>query len=172
MHFAGNYLHWILIKFQHHFFFFLFFCGQYNSFDWKRPCNLTSLYPIIHVMENVELLYYQKSCSLNRLLQEARLLSDSDRCAWCDFQYLCMITSTKLILISKGQNPSSLSLSLFQGRMALLVTLFLVLVNIFNAITNNSPKADGLNALQVRKWMPTFNFSKLLVLIPLHHTRF
>ena len=33
--------------------------------------------------------------------------------------------------------------------MALLVTLFLVLVNIFNAITNNSPKADGLNALQV-----------------------
>ena len=36
-----------------------------------------------------------------------------------------------------------------QGRMALLVTLFLVLVNIFNAITTNSPKADGLNALQV-----------------------
>ena len=38
----------------------------------------------------------------------------------------------------------------FQGRMALLVTLFLVLVNIFNAITTNSPKADGLNALQVQ----------------------
>ena len=37
---------------------------------------------------------------------------------------------------------------IFQGRMALLVTLFLVLVNIFNAITTNSPKADGLNALQ------------------------
>ncbi len=35
--------------------------------------------------------------------------------------------------------------------MALLVTLFLVLVNIFNAITTNSPKADGLNALQVKK---------------------
>ena len=35
--------------------------------------------------------------------------------------------------------------------MALLVTLFLVLVNIFNAITTNSPKADGLNALQVRE---------------------
>ena len=32
--------------------------------------------------------------------------------------------------------------------MALLVTLFLVLVNIFNAITTNSPKADGLNAIQ------------------------
>ena len=42
----------------------------------------------------------------------------------------------------------------FQGRMALLVTLFLVLVNIFNAITNNSPKADGLNALQVSKKYP------------------
>ena len=38
--------------------------------------------------------------------------------------------------------------------MALLVTLFLVLVNIFNAITNNSPKADGLNALQVSKKYP------------------
>ena len=35
--------------------------------------------------------------------------------------------------------------------MALLVTLFLILVNFFNAITNNSPKADGLNALQVRQ---------------------
>ena len=35
--------------------------------------------------------------------------------------------------------------------MALLVTLFLVLVNIFNAITTNSPKADGLNALQVSR---------------------
>ena len=40
--------------------------------------------------------------------------------------------------------------------MALLVTLFLVLVNIFNAITNNSPKADGLNALQVSKKLPIF----------------
>jgi len=35
-----------------------------------------------------------------------------------------------------------------QGRMALLVTLFLVLVNIFNTTTTNSPKADGLNAMQ------------------------
>merc|ERR1719361_2189119 len=49
------------------------------------------------------------------------------------------------------------------GRMALLVTLFLVLVNIFNAITNNSPKADGLNALQ--GWVLTcifFVFGSLL----------
>ena len=45
----------------------------------------------------------------------------------------------------------------FQGRMALLVTLFLVLVNIFNAITNNSPKADGLNALQVSKKFTYFS---------------
>ena len=29
------------------------------------------------------------------------------------------------------------------GRMALLVTLFLVLVNIFNSVTANSPKAEG-----------------------------
>ena len=38
--------------------------------------------------------------------------------------------------------------------MALLVTLFLVLVNIFNATTTNSPKADGLNALQVESVRP------------------
>ena len=41
------------------------------------------------------------------------------------------------------------SMVFLQGRMGLLVTLFLILVNFFNAITNNSPKADGLNALQV-----------------------
>ena len=29
------------------------------------------------------------------------------------------------------------------GRMALLVTVFLVLINIFNAVTTNIPKADG-----------------------------
>ena len=29
------------------------------------------------------------------------------------------------------------------GRMALLVTLFLVLVNIFNTVTSNTPKAEG-----------------------------
>ena len=36
---------------------------------------------------------------------------------------------------------------------ALLVTLFLVLVNIFNAITSNMPKAEGLTAIEV--WMLT-----------------
>ena len=30
------------------------------------------------------------------------------------------------------------------GRMALLVTVFLVLINIFNTITTNIPKADGM----------------------------
>ena len=29
------------------------------------------------------------------------------------------------------------------GRMALLITLFLVLVNIFNTVTTNTPKAEG-----------------------------
>jgi len=37
------------------------------------------------------------------------------------------------------------------GRMALLVTLFLVLVNIFNNITTNTPKAEGLTAIEI--WM-------------------
>lgn len=37
------------------------------------------------------------------------------------------------------------------GRMALLITLFLVLINIFNNITTNSPKAEGLTAIEI--WM-------------------
>ena len=34
------------------------------------------------------------------------------------------------------------------GRMALLVTLFLVLVNIFNSVTGHAPKAEGLTAVE------------------------
>ena len=41
--------------------------------------------------------------------------------------------------------------SFFLGRMALLVTLFLVLVNIFNNVTTNTPKAEGLTAIEA--WM-------------------
>ena len=37
------------------------------------------------------------------------------------------------------------------GRMILLVTIFLVLVNIFNTVTTNSPKVQGLTAIGV--WM-------------------
>jgi len=37
------------------------------------------------------------------------------------------------------------------GRMALLITLFLVLINIFNNVTTNSPKAEGLTAIEI--WM-------------------
>ena len=46
--------------------------------------------------------------------------------------------------------------------MALLVTLFLVLVNIFNNVTTNSPKAEGLTAIEI--WMLAcilFVFGKL-----------
>ena len=35
--------------------------------------------------------------------------------------------------------------------MALLITLFLVLVNIFNNVTTNSPKAETLTAIEI--WM-------------------
>ena len=35
--------------------------------------------------------------------------------------------------------------------MALLVMLFLVLVNIFNTVTTNTPKAEGLTAIEA--WM-------------------
>ena len=34
------------------------------------------------------------------------------------------------------------------GRMTILVTVFLCLVNIFNSITNNIPKADGITAIE------------------------
>jgi len=38
--------------------------------------------------------------------------------------------------------------SVVPGRMTLLVTVFLVLVNIFNTITTNIPKAEGLTAIE------------------------
>ena len=41
-----------------------------------------------------------------------------------------------------------MKLILLSGRMALLVTLFLVLVNIFNSVTANAPKAEGLTAVE------------------------
>lgn len=47
--------------------------------------------------------------------------------------------------------------------MALLVTLFLVLVNIFNTVTTNTPKAEGLTAIEA--WMLScilFVFATLL----------
>merc|ERR1719166_797759 len=50
------------------------------------------------------------------------------------------------------------------GRMALLVTLFLVLVNIFNNVTTNSPKAETLTAIEI--WMLAcilFVFGSLIV---------
>ena len=35
------------------------------------------------------------------------------------------------------------------GRMTLLVTIFLVLINIFNTIQTNSPKAEGLTGIAI-----------------------
>ena len=46
------------------------------------------------------------------------------------------------------------------GRMALLVTLFLVLVNIFNSVTGNAPKAEGLTAVET--WVILLSFSSVL----------
>ena len=37
------------------------------------------------------------------------------------------------------------------GRMSLLAILFLILVNIFNTVATNTPKADGLTAIET--WM-------------------
>ena len=43
---------------------------------------------------------------------------------------------------------SNYTVLLISGRMALLVTLFLVLVNIFNSVTANAPKSEGLTAVE------------------------
>jgi len=58
-----------------------------------------------------------------------------------------------LSLSQEGQNHShstkAIKVLLFiLGRMALLVTLFLVLVNIFNSVTANAPKSEGLTAVE------------------------
>jgi hypothetical protein len=37
------------------------------------------------------------------------------------------------------------------GRMAMLITLFLVLINIFNLVTSNSPNVEGMTAIAA--WM-------------------
>ncbi len=37
------------------------------------------------------------------------------------------------------------------GRMAMLITLFLVLINIFNTVTTNSPNVEGMTAIAA--WM-------------------
>ena len=37
------------------------------------------------------------------------------------------------------------------GRMAMLITLFLVLINIFNIVTSNSPNVEGMTAIAA--WM-------------------
>ena len=49
------------------------------------------------------------------------------------------------------------------GRMALLVTLFLVLTNIFNTITNVSPNVEGMNA--IASWMIACMFFVFLALL-------
>ena len=47
--------------------------------------------------------------------------------------------------------------SIVPGRMALLVTLFLMLVNISTSATAHSPKSDQVNALQVGDSIDKYN---------------
>ena len=58
------------------------------------------------------------------------------------------------------------------GRMALLITLFLVLVNIFNSVTTNTPKAEGerelgLNIRVLGKG--GYNSSQRIIELPISH---
>ena len=56
-----------------------------------------------------------------------------------------MICFSFILFLTQRQIISNIS---FSGRMALLVTLFLVLVNIFNSVTANAPKSEGLTAVE------------------------
>ena len=51
---------------------------------------------------------------------------------------------------NEGNNfyPLYLPSGFYHCRMTLLITIFLVLVNIFNTITTNIPKAEGLTAIE------------------------
>ena len=71
--------------------------------------------------------------------------------------WVCLDLSGSAIVVPGTAQVWSAELELIQmffkssGRMALLVTVFLVLINIFNTITTNSPNAEGLTAIEI--WM-------------------
>ena len=67
------------------------------------------------------------------------------------FSMLAFSISKSINFISIIFQKNILIFTFFLGRMALLVTLFLVLVNIFNTVTTNTPKAEGLTAIEA--WM-------------------
>ena len=58
--------------------------------------------------------------------------------------FILSIILIVIVIISFLVPPESVP-----GRMTILVTVFLVLVNIFNSITSNIPKADGLTAIEM-----------------------
>ena len=61
--------------------------------------------------------------------------------------YFCGSTKPKIVFFARTESDRLPSFvvppDIIPGRMALLVTLFLVLVNIFNTVTTNTPKAEG-----------------------------
>ena len=153
MHFAGNILYWFLIQLKHHIFF------AQNS----AP-KLRILYPITHVIEK-DCWAYIPLCTTKKLAHSTIFYKKPDLCQTLTYVHDVISNIYAWLLLpnwygsQKAKNSSNTDFLIFffQGRMALLVTLFLVLVNIFNAITNNSPKADGLNALQVSKKFTYFS---------------
>ena len=67
------------------------------------------------------------------------------------------------IFFCKLQAGFLIPVEMVSGRMTLLVTLFLVLINIFNTITNKSPNVEGMSSISA--WMMTcifFVFAALL----------
>ena len=57
------------------------------------------------------------------------------------------ISITKIMLLPVSWVSFLIPPEIVPGRMTLLVTIFLVLINIFNNVTSNSPNVEGLTAI-------------------------
>ena len=80
-----------------------------------------------------------------------------------NFYKIFFIFMTNIIISIYLSIYLSKYLSIYLGRMALLVTLFLVLVNIFNSVTANAPKVRLIN-LMCRVFF-IFDFLNKIVLV-------
>ena len=69
----------------------------------------------------------------------------------CTFRYLYIYYLPSGLFVVVSWVSFLIPPEVVPGRMALLVTLFLVLINIFNTITNVSPNVEGMTAISA--WM-------------------
>ena len=77
--------------------------------------------------------------------------SHSTICLFLFFRYLYIYYLPSGLFVVVSWVSFLIPPEVVPGRMALLVTLFLVLINIFNTITNVSPNTEGMTA--IASWM-------------------